>query len=396
MIHRIDLLMPPRHRTGYGVLPYFTRCFHDALEQQGIECRILGSEAGYNPSLVTDLLRESPDLTLSFNGLLPDDQNRFLCETLRIPHVACLTDSPNLYLALIRSPLNVITCDDRGFVQFFKELGFANTFFMPHAVEETFQGEIEAERPYDISITGTCMDFEARRQGWPERFSPAMAKVLEEAAEITLSDQVTNYFQAYAQAMDKRLRTKGDINPANYDYEDLFDQLEFYIRGKDRFDAITAIKDVPVHVFGTMSGSRGWDDYLKSMKNAVIHGRISYEQTLQVMQQSKIMMNNTPTIKDGAHERVFASLMAGACLITNETRFLTESFQGGHDIAFYHHGRYSDINDMVNHLLANESARLDMVRRGREIVRANHTWEVRAKQLVSDLNSIWPQLTALL
>jgi len=396
MIQRIDLLMPPRHRTGYGVLPYFTRCFAEALADQQIECRILGNEQGDNPHLVSDLLKDAPDLTLSFNGLLPDRDGKFLCEMIRIPHIACLLDSPNLYMELAKSPLNVITCDDRSFVQFFRELKAPHVFFMPHAVEARFLGEIDADRPYEVSVTGTCMDFEGRRQSWPERFSPAMAAVLEEAAEITLSDQTTSYLQAYTQAMDHRLRTKGDIDPASFDHEDLFDQLEFYIRGKDRFDVITAIKDAPVHIFGTKSGQRGWDDYLKGMPNAIIHGRIPYEETLAVMQKSKIILNSTPTIKDGAHERIFAGIMAGAAVITNETRFLTETFENGRTIAFYKHGRYDRINEQVMDLLRDETARRELVKNGREIVRQNHTWEVRAKSLVDYLNFIWPQLESLL
>ncbi len=396
MIQRIDLLMPPKHRTGYGVLPYFTRCFANALTQQGIECRILGNEEGNNPSLVSDLLRDAPDFTLSFNGLLPDPEGKFLCEMIRIPHVAILLDSPNLYMDLAKTPLNVITCDDRSFVEFFRGLKCPHSFFLPHAVEADFHGEIEAERPYEVSVTGTCMDFEGRRKSWPERFSPAMAVVLEEAAEITLADQTTSYIEAYTQAMNHRLNAKGDIDPTQFDHEDLFDQLEFYIRGKDRFDVITAIKDVPVHIFGTKSGTRSWEDYLKGMKNAVIHGRIPYEETLSVMQKSKIILNSTPTIKDGAHERIFAGIMAGAAVITNETRFLTESFENDRDIAFYRHGHYDKLNGLVMSLLSDESKRREMVIRGREIVRQKHTWEVRAKSLLDYLEQIWPQLEALL
>ncbi len=394
MIERIDLLMPPRHRTGYGVLPYFTRCFAQALSQQGIDCRILGNEKGYNPMLVSDLLNDAPDLTLCFNGLLPDREGKFLCEMLRIPHVAILVDSPNLYMSLADSPLTVVTCDDRQFVHFFRGLKSAHSFFLPHAVEASFQGDIYAERPYEVSFTGTCIDFESLRTSWPTRFSPAMATVLEEAAEITLCDQTTSYLEAYAQALERRLRTKGDIDPTTFIQAELFDQLEFYIRGKDRFAAITAIRDVPVHVFGTKSGPRGWQDYLRHMKNAVIHDRISYEETLTVMQKSKLILNSTPTIKDGAHERVFAGLMAGSAVITNQTHFLNESFQEG--LAFYKHNQYDALNGLVGHLLRDESQRFEMVQHGRKIIRQKHTWDARAQALLEHLNQIWPQLEALL
>ncbi len=396
MIERIDILMPPKHRTGYGALPYFTRCFYRALLRQGIECRILGDEEGHNPRLIGDLLSDAPDFTLSFNGLLPDHEGRFLCEMIRIPHIAILLDSPNLYMSLAKSPLTVVTCDDRAFVQFFKNLGSLRSFFLPHAVEADFQGDLDAERSYEVSVTGSCMDFEGRRKSWPERFSPAMAAVLEEAAEITLSDQTTGYLEAYTQAMEHRLQAKGDIDPRAYSHEELFDQLEFYIRGRDRYDAITAIRDVPVHIFGSKIDKRGWDDYLSGMKNAVLHGPIPYEESLRVMQQSKVVLNSTPTIKDGGHERIFAALMAGAAVVTNETRFLTESFQEGRDIAFYRHNKYDALNDLVQNLSTDEVKRGEMVQRGREVVRQKHTWEVRAEALLLHLKTIWPELKALL
>lgn len=389
MIERMDILLPPANRCGYGVLPYFSRSFIKALERAGVSCRLLGNEEGPTPNLVGELLRDPPDLTLSFNGLLPDEEGNFFCDRMEIPHVACLVDSPNKFLSLVQSPLNVVTCIDQDWTNFFLELHHRNTLFMPHAVEADFIGDLASERPYDVVFLGTCLDIEELRGTWPNLFGVAMSIVLNEAAEIALADQTTSYLKAFTEAMDRRLQSYGDIDPASIDLCDVLDNLEFYIRGKDRLELLLAIKGVKVHVFGTKSGSHGWDTYLKKApKNLEFHGRISYPEALDVLKRSKVVINSCPSIKAGAHERIFAGFMAGSAVLSNANPYIRTLFEPEKEILLYEHNRYDVVNEMLERIVEDEELRRTMVKGAQTKVLANHTWDHRAKTLLSHLNTI--------
>ncbi len=390
MIERIDVLLPPANRIGYGVLPYFSRAFLKALQRCGVECRLLGSEDGPTPNLLGQILSDPPDCTLSFNGLLPDEQGNFFCDRIQIPHVACLVDSPNKFLSLIQTNLNVITCIDQAWAGFFRNLHH-DAQFMPHAVDREFAGDLQQERRYDAVFMGTCLDIEESRSNWKEWFSPAVCSVMDAASEIALADQTTSYLEAFTHAMADRIESHGDVDPEQLNFSDVLDNLEFYIRGKDRLKLLFSIKDVKVDIFGVASGgTHGWDTYLKGApSNLQFHGRLSYPEALEVTKQSRLVINSCPSIKEGAHERIFAGYMAGASVLSNDCPYIRSLFNED-EILLYRHTNYDNVNDQVVALLADESKRLDTVRETQKKVLANHTWDHRARVLLDHLEKILP------
>src|SRR5262249_12814392 len=143
--------------------------------------------------------------TLSLNGLLPDEEGRFFCDLIHIPHVACLVDSPNQFLALVRSPYTIITCPDRFACEFFQGLNCQNVIFMPHGIEPEITPGHE-KRIYDVVMLSSGIDYEKIQKFWADHFSKPLYEALNEAVEITFSDQETPYVQAFVQALDQHVR----------------------------------------------------------------------------------------------------------------------------------------------------------------------------------------------
>ncbi len=356
-----------------------------------MSCRLLGNEEGPTPNLLGQILSNPPDCTLSFNGLLPDEEGNFLCDKIQVPHVACLVDSPNKFLSLIQTRLNIITCIDGAWTEFFRDLHPGEALFLPHAVDREFSGDLTANRPYDVVFLGTCLDIEECRKSWDERFSPGLCNVLDLAVEIALSDQTTSYLHAFTQAMNERARTHGDVDASALDFGDVLDNLEFYIRGKDRLDLLYSIRDVKVDIFGVKSGSHGWEKYLKGRpSNLVFHGRASYPEALQIIKQSRLVINSCPSIKWGAHERIFAGYMAGASILTNDNPYIRTLFNADEEILLYRHKSYDEVNDKIVKLLSDEETRRAKVRQAQEKVLANHTWDHRASTLLGYLDKVLP------
>jgi spore maturation protein CgeB len=383
VMRKIAIFMPPLSQ--YSVLHHFTKSLHNALQQQGIETRLL--EAKYNdpaPFLDT-LLKDPPDCTLSFNGLLPDEQGRFLSDMIHIPHVACLVDSPINFLPLIRSPHSIITCVDRDGIDFFNGLGFQNAFFMPHAVESSLAPDLPTKREYDVLMLSSCIDYEEIRNNWKKKYPKPLREALEEAAEQTLSDQETPYYQAFVAALDKQVSKQSGIDPSTIDFIACLDDLEMFIRGKDRVELVKAVQDAKVDIFGSAEGLTGWKKYLGNKRNVAIHDPVPFDQALATMKHSKIVLNSSPWIKNGGHERIFSGLACGALVITNENIFMREQFKDGDSIVFYQHNKWDKANHRVNEYLANVEKREQIIQKGRQLVEANHTWNQRAAQLIRDL-----------
>lgn len=375
--------MPPTSQ--YGVLHHFTKKLCEALIRSGVTCRLLQAERNNPKPFLTEIFQDPPDCTLSFNGLLPDDEGRFFCDMIQIPHVACLVDSPNQFFSLIKSPYTIITCVDRFSCEFYRGMNFDNVLFMPHGVEKNLTFNPEVERTHDVVLLASCIDYNEIRQGWTKKYSKELCRVLDEAAEMTFADQETPYVQAFVQALDKHLG-QNMINTQQLDFVSILEDLEFYIRGYDRIQMIKNIKDATVDIYGSEDTAETWKKYLGSnQKNVRIHEPVPYDRALDLMKQSKIILNSCPWIKNGGHERIFAGLACGALVITNENIFMRENFKDGDSIAFYRFNHWDKLNHQVNQYLANEDKRSSLAHKGRELVMKGHTWDHRAAVLLKEL-----------
>lgn len=387
MIRRIDLFLPPISQ--YGVLHHFTKKFGEALVRLGVGCRILEAEKNNPKPFLTQIFADPPQCTLSFNGLLPDDEGRFFCDLIKIPHVACLVDSPNNFFPLIKSSFSIITCVDRFSCDFFKGLNFKNALFMPHAVEKNLAPSVDAVRNFEVLMLASCIDYNAIERSWAEKYPASLCEALHEAAEITFSDQETSYVQAFVQALDRQAAKNGNLDVAQIDMVMMLDELEIYIRGLDRIELIKSIKDSRIDIFGGNNSKALWEKYLgKKHPNVVLHDGVPFEQALELMKHAKIALNSCPWIKNGAHERVFAGLACGALVATAKNPYLEQQFKDGENILFYNYQNRSNLNDSINRMLMDEDLREKTARKGRDITMHNHTWDHRAATLLKELDPI--------
>lgn len=382
MVKKITLFMPPYSQ--YNVLHHFTKQLGAALERIGVECRIL--EAKYNnpKPFLEELFKEKPDATFSFNGLMPDENGNFFADMIKIPHVAALVDSPNRFLPLINSKYTIVSCADRFGSDFFKGVNFPKTFFLPHAVGKDETHPAEAERPIDILVLATCMEYENLPQAWKKKYAPAICKAMQEAADASLKDNHTTYIEAFVSSIDKQLSDGAPIKPEHLDYPQIFDDLEFYLRAKDRVEMLRAIKDANIHVYGEGIGSN-WKTTLSGKKNVTLHGSVDFLKALDLMKQSKIVLNSNPHFKTGAHERIFSGLNLGSLVITNDNIYLREIFEPNKNIVLFQNGQWDELNDNINRYLANEKERQNIVHNAQSVIQKHHTWDNRAQELVKEL-----------
>ncbi len=389
MLNRICLIV---NYNLYESKRYFTSKLADALKRKGIETLVIDvNEASIASDTMNTIRHFNPDLTCSFNALLPISETKFLCDFLEVPHWSILVD-PVLYsVHLTRSPYTILSCVDRSDLIQLHSYQFKNAFFCPHAVEPELNPGNE-KRIYDVVFLGTCYDYESLRASWQQQYPAEINKALDDAIEIVFSDNSTSLVDALLNAWNA-----SKLDPTAVDFAALFYYLDNYTRGKDRVALINSITEAPIHVFGELStdmavGVLSWKHYLGSQKNVLLHPSVPFAESLKILKQSKICLNSMPFFKNGTHERVFTGLACGAVPATTDNNYFREFFEEEKHVIYYSMNQRGLINEKVNALLHDESRRVDIAKRGRALVMENHTWNNRVDEMLEEMPDILNRL----
>lgn len=368
---------------------HFTQKLAEAMERRGIETLIVDVNEG---PLRVDAVREiqgfAPDLTCSFNTLLPLSEEKYLWDFLSIPHLSMLVDPLMYGMDLTKSPYSILSVVDRNDINEAVIPTFKNLFFFPHAVEKELSFDEKAERPFDVVFLGSCYDYESLRASWQQRNPEGLNKVLNDAIDIVFSDNRSSLANALAQAWGH-----SGLDPRGVDFVSLFYYLDNYTRGRDRIELIRSIKNVPVHIFGELStdnavGFLGWQPYLAGNSNVTIHPSVPFAEGLEIQKKAKICLNSMPFFRDGTHERVFTALACGAVPVTSESVYLRESFADGQDLVYYQSNEWNRVEPTILSLLKDEPRRRAIAASGRQKVMAAHTWDHRVSLLEKELPPI--------
>lgn len=380
---RIDLFMPVKGKNS--ILGHFTKELGNAIERQGVKVRFLEAKYDKPKEFLDQLFADPPDCTLSFNGLLPDSQGRFFCEMIKTPHVACVVDWAVNFLPLVRTPFNVIVADDRYDQEFFKGMNFSQSLFMPQAADAELTYDQKAPRIYDVVLFSSFNDPVAIAHGWNEHYSPIACQVIEQAADILLSDLDISYAQAIVKVIDEMMRGPVVIDPNELNIIALLTELETYLKAKNLLKVLESLGDLRIDIFGNAPSLTAWNKLTGGNENVRAHDSVPFDQAVEIMKQSKIVINTCPTKKFGGHERIFYALMCGALPLTPDNIYLREFFKDGESIATYQLGNWRSINETVKYYLADEKLRQKVVAQGREEVLRSQTWDVRAKKLLEEI-----------
>lgn len=362
----------------YHVLHHFTTKLHEAFLRAGFLSEIRREKN------FLDIEKDSPDMTVGFNGA-PRDKNTgtLLYDEIHIPHLSLLVDPPFRFFYLTKSSYSMIGCDDRAGCQLLNLVDFKKNFFLPHAVEPELTFDPKEERPFDVVMLATFIDHEERRKNWKTKFPPSIRKVMDDAIEMTFSDPALSFIAALDKAFVEDQLLHPQVPFEGVSLIEVFEEIEIYIKGRDRAELIKSVPDSTVHIFGSQIDQLDWKRYLgTNHPNIEVHGAVNYPQALEIMKKSKVLLNPSIKNKAGAHERIFAGLACGAVVITNESAYLRETFEDGQGLNFYTSANRNSLNDQVQDFLSNEKKRIREAELGREITMKHHTWDNRVETIM--------------
>lgn len=130
-------------------------------------------------------------------------------------------------------------------------------------------------------------------------------------------------------------------------------------------------------------------------ENIIRHGGVSSEVCLREISRAKISLNVMPWFKEGAHDRVFNTMLNGGVALTDKSEFLSRTFKDKENVLFfdlctlrdYERSNYdlSIVEPMaasIKSLLDNDDKMQSIADAGYSICEEMHTWRERAIEVV--------------
>lgn len=161
--------------------------------------------------------------------------------------------------------------------------------------------------------------------------------------------------------------------------------IDLYVRNYWRGKAVCTLVNagITVDVVG-----KGWEKLsgVRFPEKLRIHPQTDSLTCLRMLRQAKVSLNVMPWFKDGAHDRVFNSILNGAVCVSDTSRYLCETLKEGEGVCYYRLKQLEELPAKVEFLLRNEEKRRALVQCGNEKIQALHTWEQRARQVAEWLS----------
>lgn len=346
--------------------------------------------------------RETVLVTFNFQGLEKEagvyrEGIGYLWDTYHIPCYNIAADHPYFYddrLKDLPEKYRHISIDRRQkayFEEFYPE--YVSRGFLPLAGTGLRQGEDEAKTGkagaqgdaeqaapcYDVILTGnyTKLSFFEPYINWiNEEYAAFYRGIIDDLLEHPACTVEEVALVHCEREMGKEPNDQLRIALHKMIFIDLY--VRNYWRGKAVRTLVNA--GIPVHVVG-----KGWEELgdVRHPECLKLHPQTDSVTCLEMLADAKVSLNVMPWFKDGAHDRVFNSILNGAVCVTDPSCYLEEELHEGEGVCYVALQDMDALPEKVKDLLQNDSGRNEIVRRGRAIVEQKHTWAQRAKTLAA-------------
>lgn len=161
--------------------------------------------------------------------------------------------------------------------------------------------------------------------------------------------------------------------------------VEKYIREWYRQQILDAIlaQDVIVDVVGFR-----WEMYEgKGKNNLRLHSPRSYGQQLELLSQSKMVLNVQPLFMDGVHDRVMNAMMNHSVALTDSCEFLNQNFIPEKEYIVFDKNEPETIASWIRKNGRNHEKLEEIEKQAYQKVSANHSWYKRAEMLLERIRN---------
>ena len=340
------------------------------------------------------------DLVLSFNilGGFRNPAGATMAELFGCPHVVWHTDyilaswerlksTPSSTSLLVVDPTQIDALTAAA------GEGRHRARFFPHpAVGEPIADEPDVEafmaaRPIPVLWSG---GFVQPQRPWSAA-SQTTQKVMDSAVELALACEWMPPHAALAQV----LRAVGfDVSdPARRHQLASAWLIDTEVRSARRHAFLLALADsgVELHICGD-----GWAPHLDRFRGATYHGPVEMTRMVELMRQSRVVLNTNGNFGAGSHERPFSASLAGAATFSDFSRYYAAEFQPSENIALFSWLDLPGAMDSLRALSADAERCWRMACSAKQLTLARHTWDRQIPDLLdaAGLPALTPRLSS--
>lgn len=366
-------------RYCYNILNVILRGIEEALKKQGLEVLTYDEQE-------RDIAGLSDFMGMSFQGIFAvqtylygvylEKQGKFLFDEIYGPKYNIVLDHPGWLPHLFKKlPGEVfVLTHDRNYKAFIERNyhSVQGSFIFPMAAEESFDIKPFSERKYGLIFIGTYGDFREKCRQIREIKNPFIKRLANRYLLIMRKDNSLTAEAAFERALSYYGKTaEGE------EFLNLFSAMNpvlscvmYYYREKVIESILKA--GIPMDIWGeTWKRSKVYGN-----ENLILHGDVTPDESRGIMEDAKLSLNIMAWHKDGFTERMAASMLSGAVLVTDRTTFFEESAPYAVQFEL---SRLREFTEKIKYLLSNDEEAERIAKDGLLYAKECHTWDVRMK-----------------
>lgn len=363
------------------ILAYIAEQYASALETLG--CTIFRFDVRNFENSYESLLafqKHGLDAAVVFNNVgfrMEVQTGVSLWDIWNIPCYNIIVDHPMHYFdTLDYAPANgIVACADKNHINYIRRFypTVRKALFLPTAGEclKPFEDlKPFSERAIDVLFIGSAKSADVS-------FDQLNTQLIQNAMQFhqkTFEEIVIDYLHANHQ----------DPSEAELkDYIQKHRSIDVYTYALSRLKILETLLNagISVTVYGV-----GWEyTGLYNHPNFIYKGSCCIKEGIQLMEDSKIMLNQLANFKAGASERIFEAMLQGAVALTDDSLYLKENFKDCTDIRFYSLEQLEKLPEIVHDILSNSELTDTLRQNAYQKASTAHTWLQRASVLLGDL-----------
>ena len=373
----------------WETLDVFSRGLEQYFVEAGIEIFVLDTK-NLLASLgkLYDFIQKPVDAVITFNNvglnmeLTPGEkiwnQLDFLCIDILVDHPICYLQE--LQMAPKRT---VVLCVDKNHVAFVKRY-FPNimaTHFMPHGGMLWKKEQIPwKDREIEVLYAGG-LPRDVATSYIPQNLEELCGIDSGKLCDNVLTMLITDTCCTLEMAIERYLNVQyGNVTEEQLlQCIRLFRFLDVYAISYYRERAIKLLVENGIHV--TLYGP-GWEkcEWI-SQPNVDYHSAVSPEKILDIMGNTKIVLNSMPNFKNGSHERIFNGMLSGAVVVSDTSSYLEEIVGEKNLLYLYDLKKQQELPQMIKQILENPKEANQMTKNAYKEAKEHHTWQKRAQEV---------------
>lgn len=322
-------------------------------------------------------------LTFNFIGLSEESEfewqkHRSVWEIFEIPCCCIMVDSPIYYFKQLSAVHKNLTlfCIDEEHVRFTEKYypKYGTVYFLPLGGTQLFNELIPyQDRKYDIVFAGNYValpNLMKHLKGADEENREFYFKIIQKLIEepnLPLEQTMIHYLKTEIPKI-----TRHEILACMYGM--IF--IDLYIRSYFRREIICSLAEAGIKIIVL---GKDWElAECKKPENIIMTGQVDSRTCLEYMSNARISLNIMPWFKEGAHDRIFNSMLQGCTTVTDTSKYITENLEDGVDYVSFSLENRNELPKKIDRLLTDRKYAEKVAAQGNIKALEEHSWRERA------------------